>query len=396
MKAILNDSLDGVDLAPNIRERLSRTRVAFVTDVPTPYVIALLRALSHKVDLTALFSSDVSTRGLPWQFGDLGFAHAIVRGSIIRRSDAGGTDYYISPRLLRHLARRRPEIVICAGFSFPTLYAQLYCAVTGARLLIYSDGTSFSERNYSRWQLLARRYLIARTSGLIAKSRLAAERFVELGGAGRITIAHHTTDLAPFLEIGAQRATDADAAATLRLLSVGRLIARKGLNRLLDAMRLLPKTSRPVHLTIVGSGPDEESLRALVQSHKLTNVTFAGFVDQSALPPFYRQADVFVLPTLQDPFGIVMLEAAASGLALLGSIHSGATPELVKPEITGFSFDPARPEILAAQISRLADEPSTVLAMGKAAHHAALQRVPEKSADGYLAAMAGALSPRAV
>ena len=395
--AIVYDSINPVVLDDATLERLSRTRVAFVTDIPTPYVVALLRSLARRIDLSVVFSSDNSTRGMPWRFStDFGFRHSVVGGATVRRADAEGIDYYLDPRLLMHLHRIRPDVIISAGFSFPTFYSKIYAQITGAKLLIYSDGTSVAEQDYGRLRRFARDYLVPRVSGVIAKSNLAAERFAEMGAAGKIVVAHHTTDLAPFLAVGKERLDTTEQPASLRLINVGRLIPRKGLDCLLEALRRLPPTRRTVHLTLVGSGPHEAQLRAMAQTMSRVTVTFAGFVDQSGLPAFYRLADAFVLPTFVDPFGIVMLEAAASGLALVGSVYAGATYELVENKISGIRFDPHRPDDLAAGIAILADDPSLVRRMGQAAHRMALHRIPERSAEGYLVAIVRALSQRKI
>ncbi|MGL5736563.1 MAG: glycosyltransferase family 4 protein, partial [Beijerinckiaceae bacterium] len=327
--------------------------------------------------------------GMGWTMGALGFRHIFVGGPTLRRGDANGTDYYFSPMLLYHLARIRPDAIICAGFSLPTMYAALYARITGARLLIYSDGTNFSERNYGRGQMRARQALIPRASALIAKSSLAAERFQTLGGGSKTFIAHHTTDLDRFLNVGRSRTYTAQA--QLRLLCVGRLIARKGVHHLLAALATMPPTTRPVHLTLVGSGPEEAALKAYCRQHRLDTVTFAGFADQAALPQYYADSDVFVLPTLQDPFGIVVLEAAASGIAILSSVYAGATSEFVIDGRTGFTFEPADESRLAALIATLANAPDQATAMGRAAHDLAASRTPDHTADDYLKAIRYAL-----
>ena len=224
--AIVYDSINPVVLDDATLERLSRTRVAFVTDIPTPYVVALLRSLARRIDLSVVFSSDNSTRGMPWRFStDFGFRHSVVGGATVRRADAEGIDYYLDPRLLMHLHRIRPDVIISAGFSFPTFYSKIYAQITGAKLLIYSDGTSVAEQDYGRLRRFARDYLVPRVSGVIAKSNLAAERFAEMGAAGKIVVAHHTTDLAPFLAVGKERLDTTEQPASLRLINVGRLIS---------------------------------------------------------------------------------------------------------------------------------------------------------------------------
>src|SRR6185437_9853965 len=97
--AIIYNSINPAVFDTATLGRLSRTRVAFVTDIPTPYVVALLRALARHIDLYVVFSSDNSTRGMPWRFNaDFGFRHSVVGGAIIRRPYTDGTDYYFDPR----------------------------------------------------------------------------------------------------------------------------------------------------------------------------------------------------------------------------------------------------------------------------------------------------------
>lgn len=370
---------------------LRRTRVVFLTDIPTPYVVAILKELATHVDLTCLFSSDQSTRGMNWQLGnELTFRHQFVGGLVSRRKDSNGIDAYISPRVLWRLCQARPAAIISAGFSFPTMYALIYSWLTGARLLVYSDGTSFSERNYGKMKRLARAVLVPRVHALIAKSRLAAERFRELGGGSKIFIAHHTTNLAPFLDVGFTREV-APPSGPLKLISVGRLIPRKGVALLLNALSRLKSSPRPVHLTLVGSGSEEDELKSLSQRLGLDNVTFAGFADQSHLPNYYRDAHAFVMPTLQDPFGIVLLEAAASGLALVSSVHAGATHELVTEGMSGFVVDPIHETSMVRAIEALAGSAELVMSMGRAAHQEAQQRTPHHTVASYLEALRFAL-----
>jgi glycosyltransferase involved in cell wall biosynthesis len=368
-----------------------RTRVAFLTDVPTPYMNEVLRALASKVDLTCLFCSDTSTRGMPWQFGkQLGFRYLIVGGAVIRRRDAKGIDYYISPRIFYHLVKIRPRVVISGMFSFPTLYSWLYAQLFGAKLLIFSDGTAYTERNLSWSQRAVRKFLLRRVAGCIAQSKPAAERFKELGPVGPVLVAPHTTNLVPFLDIANTR--DWSEPAELRLLTVGRLIDGKGIHHLIRALAGMFSTRRPVRLTIVGSGPEEGRLKDLVKSLNLQRVRFAGFVDQADLPAYYADADAFVFPTLGDTFGLVLLEAAASGLALIASSKAGGTKDFVEDGEVGLVFDPENETALAKQISLLANNHDLVVRMGQAAYRVARERTPDRTADGYLSAINSVLA----
>jgi glycosyltransferase involved in cell wall biosynthesis len=362
-----------------------RRRVVFLTDIPTPYLNEVVRALSRKVDLLCLFCAGTAGRGMDWTFEkELGFAYSVVGGARVRRG-AEKTDYYISPKIFWRLVRARPDVIISGGFSIPSFYACLYCKLTGAKLIIYSDGTPAYERKLGWLQHLARKVLVPRVSAFIAKSKPAADRFEELGGRGRIFLAPHTTNLAPLLAIGANR--DWSERAELRVLCVGRLISRKGVQHLIRAVAAMRPVRRPVSLTIVGSGPLQSELEALAKSLGVHRIRFAGFVDQDELPAYYAAADVFVLPTLEDPFGMVLLEAAASGLALVASEHAGATLDFVKHGESGLTCDPRDEHALSEHIAALADSPSLVRDLGSAAYQLARLRTPDRTAEKYVAAI---------
>ena len=360
-------------------------RVVFLTDIPTPYIVEVMRELSLKVDLLCLFCAAKAGRGMDWNFAKkLEFRHFVIGGLRIRR-DADRTDYYISPRIFWRLLRARPDVIISGGYSIPTLYAYLCCKMTGARLIIYSDGSPAYERKLGWLQHAARRVLVPRASAFIAKSRPAADRFEELGAKGCIFLAPHTTNLAPLLAIGANR--DWSERAELRVLSVGRLIARKGVQFLVRALSGIRPARRPVRLTIVGSGPQEAELRTLAEGLGVRDISFAGFVDQDELPDYYAAADVFVFPTLEDTFGIVLLEAAASGLALIASKHAGATSDLVEDGENGFVCDPQDEHALAELIATLADSPTLIRNFGLASHNLARLRTPDCTAEKYVSAI---------
>ena len=344
-----------------------------------------MRELSLRVDLLCLFCAQKASRGMDWNFeSKLGFRHLVIGGMRIKRH-ADAYEYYISPRIFWRLLRARPDVIISGGFSIPSFYASLYCKLTGAKLIIYSDGTPAFEKTLGRLQRAARKVLVPRVSAFIAKSKPAAERFEELGAKGRIVLAPHTTNLAPLLTIGARR--DWSESSELRLLTVARLIPQKGIGHLIRAVAAMRPVRRPVSLTIVGSGPQEAELKALVQSLGVRGIRFAGFVDQRELPAYYAAADVFVFPTLGDTYGIVLLEAAASGLALISSTHAGATLDFVKDGESGLIFDPPDEPALAELIAKLADGPELVRDLGLAAYDVARLRTPDRTAEKYVSAI---------
>ena len=151
-----------------------------------------------------------------------------------------------------------------------------------------------------------------------------------------------------------------------RLLFVGRLRYYKGLDTLLQAMPQLPG----VHLTVVGIGPMQTAWQALTRELGIIDqVTFAGEVDDDHLPDYYNQADLFVFPSnaRSEAFGIVLLEAMASGLPCLTTELGTGTSWIVQNGITGFVVPPLNPAALAQAINTIATDETLRQRFGQAA-----------------------------
>jgi len=148
------------------------------------------------------------------------------------------------------------------------------------------------------------------------------------------------------------------------VLTVRRLAARMGLDNLIAAMPHVVR-SLPVHphLVIVGQGQHRARLEAQVAALGLENdVSFAGFVPDDELPLYYQSADLFVLPTRSlEGFGLITLEAFASGLPVVGT-PVGATPELLAQVDRRLILDGSGPEAIATGIVRYFRELQGVLA----------------------------------
>jgi glycosyltransferase involved in cell wall biosynthesis len=374
-------------------------KVVFLTDIITPYMLAVLEALALRVDLAALFCAETGTRAAAWRTrAPEGFPHRVLGGPAIRRRHADATDFYPNPQILTALHAERPNVVISSAFSFPTLFAAVYGRLTGAKLIIHSDGTSYSERHLSRVQAVARRLLLREATVCVGNSEPAAERFIELGAApSRVFRAPHSTNIAPFHAVARERLARGPSDGPTTVLHVGRLIPRKGIDRLIRAVASVPP-GLSVRLVLVGGGPQEAELRRLSGDLGIADrVEFRGFVDQPGLPAQYAEADIFAFPTLDDPFGIVVLEAAATGLPCVASPHGGATLDLLRDGESAFVVDPDDTAGWARALEALARDSELRRRFGASAHAVTLGRTPDDAAERYAAAIEAALVlPRGV
>jgi len=210
--------------------------------------------------------------------------------------------------------------------------------------------------------------------GLLARKMHAAEFVVTCTNANRrhleaispatpVHVVYHGLN-ADFSRLLAD-AAPASPPDRLRVISVGRLVAKKGFDVLVDALALLTDRGVDVSAVIAGeSGPEAESIRGRVAAAGLTErVEFLGTLSQAELFDEYRRSNIFALACRitddgdRDGIPNVMMEAMAAELPVVSTAVSGI-PELVENNVNGLLVPPEDPEALADAIWRLAKDPA--------------------------------------
>jgi len=163
------------------------------------------------------------------------------------------------------------------------------------------------------------------------------------------------------------------------LLTVARLMRRKGHDRVLEALPIVARRIADVQYVVAGTGPDEARLRRLVGSSPVRDrVRMLGRVSDEDLVPLMQSADVFIHPNRELPngdvegFGIVFLEANSCGVPVIGG-NSGGTPDAIRDGETGFLVDPNNVEEIAERTIRLLEDRSLRERMGRAGREWARQ-----------------------
>ncbi len=179
----------------------------------------------------------------------------------------------------------------------------------------------------------------------------------------RIRLVPEGIDLARWQRIAAQTPRRSDGST---ILCVARQYPRK---HIADLLRALPRVRRAVpaaHAVVVGDGPEHAALRMLAAELGLGDtVRFLGAVaDDDDVARLYRHADVFCLPSVQEGFGIVFLEAMASGLPVVAT-RAAAIPEVVPDGQAGLLVPPRDVDALAAALTTLLREPARREAYGR-------------------------------
>lgn len=218
-----------------------------------------------------------------------------------------------------------------------------------------------------RVQASCERLAVRRADVVVSTSRYSRKRIVQAYGvpAAKVVIVPELIDLSAWT----QEALPCGAAGTdpPAILTVAHMYPRKNLGLLLNAFACLRDAGVPFQGWLVGDGPSRRAWERLRDSLGLQDrVTFLGTIPRRQLLERYRQAAIFCLPSRQEGFGIVFLEAMACGKPIVAA-RAAAVPETVADGENGFLVDPDDPEALARALIALLREPELCQEMGEAA-----------------------------
>ena len=342
-------------------------RVLLFNNTPAPYLVPLFEELRRKSGwhLTLCFASRWNA-DTGWRKGEV--EAGLSEGQTVHLDELPvpgrrwlGETVSIILGVLGVLGRERPDYLVIYGYTLiPQVTLLIWAMLRRRPFAVLGDANIHADRagGVRRW--LKRLWLgwIVRRAAVIPTIGKANRQFWLSYGA-------RADDLAavPFsvdnasLAKGAARAKEEAARERARLglsravvfLSVGRLIARKNLATLIRAFRSVKGVE--IGLIIVGTGEERPELERLATGD--SRIHFTGGVAPVDLPRWYALSDVLVLISRDEPWGLVVNEAMACGLAILAHQHCGATPDLVDDE-NGIVLEGFGEQEVAEALRRLA------------------------------------------
>jgi len=252
-----------------------------------------------------------------------------------------------------------------------------------------SENTAQSRGALRQW---VRRALLPGVDDVFVNGRSGQDHVLSCGvHPDRISIVPSGTDTTVFGALTQRPHGEQE----LRLLYVGQLIPRKGLIPFAQALAHAARHhSRAIKWTIAGRGPLEAELRGLPWPSNV-RLEFIGPQPYRALPGTYANAHAFVMPSLSDEWGLVVNEAMASGLPVLGCTGAQAVEELVQHGLSGWTFSPRNEEQLLRGLGELlGSSPGRLRTMGEHAREKALAVSDECTAAAMFAGIRKVLRPQ--
>lgn len=365
-------------------------KVALLTNFVTPNRRCLYEELGRRIRELRIYVSTPMERNRRWRV-DWGPLSVTVQRTITfsrsRRYGPGLREisYVHVPLDTAWVLRRfEPDIIISTELGARTLFALAHrMRRKNTKILGWVTVSEHTERTCSRSRELVRRAILRRVDGTLVNGHSARSYVIKLGVPPKsVFFGRYTTDPIFFQPSALGR----ERPVRPRLLYVGSLTPLKGVLEFLGAISAWAKMrpERAVDFWVAGEGPLREQAARLVMPANIS-LQCLGYVEYDRLPFVYGQCDFLAFPTLADEWGLVVNEAFASGVPVLGSVFSQAVTELVEEGVTGWVFRPDCPAEIHRAIERaLETGPEALLKMRAACRERASRYLPSIVADEIL------------
>lgn len=291
------------------------------------------------------------------------------------------------PGLYKKVKEVKPDVVITEGFGgwapAGIRYAVLHCK----KLCMFYERTAYVERNSPQWRSWYRRIVGMPVDHFLINGTLT-EQYLNEGLHFKHTPKVKGCMCADSFGLAeaVKTVTDADKQVLskelnlkggLTYLFVGQMVERKGIEQLLDAWTAHIEKHPDDNLIVIGKGILLDKMKE--QYDSCSSVHILGAVNYDLLYRYYALCDVFIMPTLEDNWCLVIPEAMACGKPVASSIYNGGHYELVQNGVNGYNFDPLKKEEILDTLDKF--HGADLEAMGKKSVEIESNFTPDKAAQ---------------
>lgn len=312
-----------------------KMKVLFTTNTPASYRVDFFNELGKFCDLTVLFETQYDkSRDKKWASDNYENFNAIFMKGI-QKGEADAICFGV----LKYLNKSYDMIIIGAYHTPTARIAIEYMRLKSITFVISSDG-GFVNQHENKLKYLIKKHYISAADGWLSTGSVTTEYLCHYGADRNKVHCYPFTSVRsnkvlnePVSEIEKKWLREQLGMKEDRIcISVGQFIHRKGFDLLLNAAS---EMDRSTGFYIIGGIPTQEYLDQ-VKKHGLTNVHFVGFMDKEELVQYYKAADIFVLPTREDIWGLVVNEAMGYGLPVITTDRCVAGLEMIHEGQNGF------------------------------------------------------------
>lgn len=303
-------------------------KVLFLTNIPVPYRVDFYNELGKYCDLTVVFEAK-RVEGINFNWND----DKIDNFNAVFLNDGNIDESKIDTKIFKYIDKKKYDIIVATNYSYRTeMAAILYMKFKKIPYFMETDGgiIKYGENTLKR---LYKNFLVSGAKGYFSPSKKSDEYLVYYGAKKDRIHRYSFTSLKNSdiindivsLKEKQQLRKELNVPYDKVILSVGQFIHRKGFDILLKACKSIDKN---IGVYIVGGEPTKEYID-MKRKYGLNNVFFEGFKTKEELAEYYKMADLFVLPTREDIWGLVINEAMAYGLPVVTTDNCIAGLELI-------------------------------------------------------------------
>jgi glycosyltransferase involved in cell wall biosynthesis len=349
-------------------------KVAIVHNIISPYRIPLFKTLSNNesIELKVFYCACIHKERM-WDIDkNNNYDYEVLSGSIVERC---GIICHFNPSILSKLINGKYDAIIIGGHTdFTMMVSFIISQILKTPLILWSEGIASSNTILSKIIDPYTRYVIKNAEAIIVPGTLSREMHIKLGSReDKIFIAPNIVDNDAFTNYYNTFSPNREEIkhrlgikGRSTILYMGRLIESKGINYLLIAYKMLKERLENINLVIVGDGPLREQLMDSCERDEIDGVIFPGWVqtiEQRSI--YYSIADVFILPTLNDVWGLVLNEAMLFGLPVISTTAAGGSKDLIYPGENGYIIEPANIDQIYINIKKILINENLAKLMGR-------------------------------
>jgi len=372
-------------------------RLVILTEIISPYRIPLFNALAEQGDISphVIFLAETDPTLRQWQIykDEIRFSYQVLSSW---RRRVGSYNVLLNWGLGRALGSAQPDVIMCGGYNYLASWqSQFWARMRNVPFLLWSESTSYDSRAGRPWVEFLKTEFLKNCAGFVVPGISSKEYLISRGHKERsIFTGRNAVDNNLFM-LGAESARQnaAQVRAELNLpqnyfLFVGRLVREKGVFDLLSAYaRLDPKIRAVVALVFAGAGSERPQLEEQARLIMPGQVCFPGFVHRDQLAAYYGLAQMLILPSHTEPWGLVVNEAMACGLPVIVSRAAGCAADLVRDSWNGKTVIPGDGVDLSRSMQYLASQPTLCQTMGARSAEHILHYSPASWCDGIATAV---------
>ena len=340
-------------------------KILYLVNIPSPYRVSFFNEFGKNCDLTVLFERESSEdRETSWHdYNFQNFKGIFLKSFKLQNNKSICLDF------IKYIKENKYDHIIVGGYATPTgaLFIQ-YLNMKKIPFILNIDGGMIKEHE-NKFIEIIKKHFISSASDWLSTGEIGS-KYLEYYGANKknIFIYPFTTlkkeDLLENLLDDVEKSNlrnDLGLKGSRIVLTVGQFIHRKGFDVLIKAASLIsPDTS----IYFVGGSPNEEYLE-LIETLQLNNIHFLGFRSKEEILKIYQASDIFILPTREDIWGLVINEAMANGLPVITTDKCVAGLELIKNYDNGFIVPVESIDELSMRINEIFENDELLIKMSE-------------------------------